>query len=82
MEKRIILTEEEYNSLLENKKEGITISKENFDELEAAYYTLFALYNPLMICPKCKRAYLVSGYLCPCCRYDCSSDYNEEDLDF
>ena len=85
MEKRIILTEEEYNSLLENKNKiennnQVTINKSEYDDLKAASYTLFAMQNPLMVCPKCKQAYLLSGYVCPCCGYDYSYDYDEDEF--
>lgn len=35
-----------------------------------------------MVCPKCKRAYLVCGYVCPCCGYDYTYDFKDKDDDF
>jgi len=85
MQKQVVLTEEEYNELLEKKKKiennnQVTINKSEYDDLKAASYTLFAYSNPLMVCPKCKQAYLVSGYVCPCCGYDYSYDYDDDDF--
>lgn len=73
MQKVIILTKEEYNALLDKTKE---VSNSDIEYLKACETSLYAFTNPTRICPKCGKAMLVEGFICPSCGYD-DSDYEE-----
>ena len=74
MQKAVILTESEYNALLE--KANKVIDNEEIKYLKACETSLYAFTNPTRICPKCGEAMLVEGFICPSCGYD-DSDYEE-----
>ena len=79
MQKQIVLTEEEYQTLLDNSKlnpNKIIIDKEEYKYYQAIDYTINSFLHITRICPKCNNAMLVDGYVCPCCNYD-DSDYEE-----
>lgn len=76
MQKAVILTEEEYNALVQKGKE---VNSEEIKHLRACAYTLYAFQNPTHICPKCGKAMMVDGFVCPCCGYDDSDMENDED---
>ena len=75
MQKAVILTEEEYNSLLSKDR----IDENLMEYLQACEFTLNAYAIPTRICPKCRKAMLLQGYVCFNCGYD-DSDNEEEDF--
>lgn len=69
------MTKEEYNSLQEQK---IEINAQQLHRYKAMLYTYHQYGHELIrICPNCYEAYLVNGYICPCCRYDPSYSLEE-----
>lgn len=84
MQKQIVLTEEEYNDLLKKSKavvddDHVVISKSLLQEYEAINYTAFSFLAIKRLCPNCKSAYLVRGYVCPCCNHDDSGHEDDDD---
>lgn len=81
MEKAVILSESEYNELLNKiksvQKEGmITIPEVQYNYLLACETSLNNFTNPTRLCPKCGKAILVENFICPVCGHD-DSDYEE-----
>lgn len=67
----VILDKEEYEALINNAPDT-----EELEYLRACQYTLDSYMRIKDICPKCREAVLIDGYVCPCCGYDPSSNEN------
>lgn len=67
----IILDKEEYQALIDSHS-----NEEKLEYLKACEFTLDAFMRVKDICPKCREAVIVDGYVCPCCGYDSSMDEN------
>lgn len=67
----VILDKEEYQALINSHSD-----EEELEYLRACEFTLDAFMRVKDICPKCREAVIVDGYVCPCCGYDSSIDEN------
>lgn len=61
----VILSKEEYQALINSQPD-----EEELEYLKACQYTLDSYTHIKDICPKCREAVLIDGYVCPCCGYD------------
>lgn len=67
----VILDKEEYQALINSQ-----LDEEELEYLRACEFTLNAFTRIKDICPKCREAVLIDGYVCPYCGYDSSRDEN------
>lgn len=67
----VILDKEEYQVLIDSHSD-----EEELEYLRACEFTLDAFMRVKGICPKCREAVIIDGYVCPCCGYDSSMDEN------
>lgn len=67
----VILDKEEYQALIDSHSD-----KDELEYLRACEFTLDAFMRVKDICPKCREAVIIDGYVCPCCGYDSSIDEN------
>lgn len=67
----VILDKEEYRALIDSHSD-----EEELEYLRACEFTLNSFMRVKDICPKCREAVIVDGYVCPCCGYDSSMDEN------
>lgn len=65
----VILSKEEYEALMYNKPD-----EEELEYSRACQYTLDAFTRIKDICPKCREAVIIDGYVCPCCGYNSSTE--------
>ena len=80
MVEQIVLTKEEYNDLLKRTvvdERHTIVTKQDLAYLEACEYSLEAFTNTIGLCPNCRKAILVDGYICPSCNYDRSYSVTE-----
>ena len=80
MTKQVVLTEEEYNELLNKTvvdENHTIVSKSELEYLEACECSLESFTNPVGLCPICRKAIIISGYICPSCGYDNSYSVKE-----
>lgn len=66
----VILDKEEYQALIIDSQPDA----EELEYLRACQYTLDSYMRIKDVCPKCRKAVIVDGYVCPCCGYDSSAD--------
>lgn len=64
----VVLGKDEYNALIDKCK----LHEEDLEYLKACQYTLEAFNQVRGLCPKCKNAVIIKGWVCPCCGYDSS----------
>ena len=67
----VILDKEEYQALINSQPD-----EEELEYLRACEFTLNVYIRIKDICPKCREAVLIDGYVCPCCGYNSSRDDN------
>ena len=80
MTKQVVLTEEEYNELLNKTvvdENHTIVSKSDLEYLEACECSLNSFADPVGLCPICRKAILIRGYVCPSCGYDSSYSVKE-----
>ena len=70
----IVLDKEEYQSLIQNQSDP-----DEYEYLKAYQYTLNSYERVRGICPKCRKAMIIDGYVCPYCGYDSSGEELEND---
>lgn len=63
----VVLGKDEYNALIDNQAD-----EEDLEYLKACQYTLEAFNKVRGLCPKCKNAVIIDGWVCPCFGYDSS----------
>lgn len=63
----VVLGKDEYNALIDNQAD-----EEDLEYLKACRYTLETFNKVRGLCPKCKNAVIIDGWVCPCCGYDSS----------
>ena len=63
----VVLDKDEYKALIDNQADN-----EDLEYLKACQYTLEAFNKVRGLCPKCKNAVIIDGWVCPCCGYDSS----------
>lgn len=66
----VLLSKEEYENLLKGQCKDI--NKEEYEYLKACEFSLDSFMNTERLCPICKKAILIHGYICHCCGYDSS----------
>ena len=67
----VILDKKEYQALINSQP-----NEEELEYLRACKFTLNNFRRVKDICPKCREAVLIDGYVCPYCGYDSSMDKN------
>lgn len=67
----VILDKKEYQALINSQ-----LDEKELEYLRACEFTLNAFMRVKDVCPKCREAVLIDGYICPCCGYDSSRDEN------
>lgn len=72
----VILDKDEYKALVDNKADN-QVDEEELKYLKACQYTLEAFNKIRGLCPKCKEAVIIDGWVCPCCGYDSSYKYGD-----
>lgn len=65
----VVLDKDEYKALINNQAD-----EGELEYLRACQYTLDAFTRIKDICPKCREAVIIDGYVCPCCGYDSSNE--------
>ena len=68
----VVLGKDEYKALIDNK-----VNEEELKYLKACQYTLESFNKVIGLCPKCKEAIIIDGWVCPCCGYDSSYKYGD-----
>lgn len=68
----VVLGKDEYKELIDNK-----VDEEELKYLKACQYTLEVFNNVRGLCPKCKGAIIIDGWVCPCCGYDSSYKHGD-----
>lgn len=66
----VILDKDEYKALTDKCQ----ADEEELKYLKACQYTLESFNKVRGLCPKCKEAVIIDGWVCPCCGYDSSRD--------
>lgn len=74
MVRQVVLTEQEYQELLDKANKP---DNNDIEWLKACEYTLESHMDVKGLCPICRKAVLVSGYICPSCNYDSSYSVQE-----
>ena len=72
----VVLNKDEYKALIDNKADN-QVDEEELKYLKACQYTLETFNNVRGLCPKCKEAIIIDGWVCPCCGYDSSYQYGD-----